>query len=246
MVQILIRNSEVFIVCAQIEQEIAELDEEEKQMFLEELGINQSGLTGCSRRFGAFGDGPGFYLFRSSSEITEQTEKFIAGSDDAVQTRLVDAQRLCGTRRRYYVVPLQCVSNGSDICSISSLLNLCANDKYFRIFFAGKSFYLLYIGIAVGQVDIAGLVRGASKGEGLGNQFLAHIREVDAIVHVVRCFDDSNVIHVNSVLFPTFGKPTIPNFITMNLPLFQNIFILTVSFIIGARGRRNCTCSTLF
>ena len=42
-------------------------------------------------------------------------------------------------------------------------------------------------------VDIAGLVRGASKGEGLGNQFLSHIREVDAIVHVVRCFEDSNV-----------------------------------------------------
>ncbi|MCD7750880.1 MAG: redox-regulated ATPase YchF [Lachnospiraceae bacterium] len=46
-------------------------------------------------------------------------------------------------------------------------------------------------------VDIAGLVKGASKGEGLGNQFLSHIREVDAIVHVVRCFEDSNVVHVD-------------------------------------------------
>ena len=46
-------------------------------------------------------------------------------------------------------------------------------------------------------VDIAGLVRGASKGEGLGNKFLSHIREVDAIVHVVRCFEDENVIHVD-------------------------------------------------
>ena len=45
-------------------------------------------------------------------------------------------------------------------------------------------------------VDIAGLVRGASKGEGLGNQFLAHIRETDAVVNVVRCFEDANVIHV--------------------------------------------------
>lgn len=45
-------------------------------------------------------------------------------------------------------------------------------------------------------VDIAGLVKGASKGEGLGNQFLANIREVDAIIHVVRCFEDANVIHV--------------------------------------------------
>ena len=46
-------------------------------------------------------------------------------------------------------------------------------------------------------VDIAGLVKGASKGEGLGNQFLGNIRETDAIVHVVRCFDDDNVIHVD-------------------------------------------------
>ena len=49
---------------------------------------------------------------------------------------------------------------------------------------------------AIEFVDIAGLVKGASKGEGLGNQFLANIREVDAIVHVVRCFEDSNIIHV--------------------------------------------------
>ena len=46
-------------------------------------------------------------------------------------------------------------------------------------------------------VDIAGLVKGASKGEGLGNKFLADIREVDAIVHVVRCFEDANIIHVD-------------------------------------------------
>ncbi|HEV3476650.1 MAG TPA: GTPase, partial [Rubrobacteraceae bacterium] len=45
-------------------------------------------------------------------------------------------------------------------------------------------------------VDIAGLVRGASRGEGLGNQFLAHIRECDAVAHVVRCFEDENVVHV--------------------------------------------------
>ena len=46
-------------------------------------------------------------------------------------------------------------------------------------------------------VDIAGLVKGASKGEGLGNKFLSHIRQVDVIVHVVRCFEDSNIIHVD-------------------------------------------------
>ena len=56
-------------------------------------------------------------------------------------------------------------------------------------------------------VDIAGLVAGASKGEGLGNQFLAHIRETDAIVNVVRCFDDDNVIHVACKIDPISAKP---------------------------------------
>ena len=51
-------------------------------------------------------------------------------------------------------------------------------------------------------VDIAGLVRGASKGEGLGNQFLANIRETDAILHVVRCFEDPNVVHVEHTIDP--------------------------------------------
>ena len=58
-------------------------------------------------------------------------------------------------------------------------------------------------------VDIAGLVRGASKGEGLGNQFLAHIREVDAIVHVVRCFEDSDVTHVENRIDPVADIDTI-------------------------------------
>ena len=58
-------------------------------------------------------------------------------------------------------------------------------------------------------VDIAGLVKGASKGEGLGNQFLANIREVDAIVHVVRCFDDSNVVHVEGSVDPKRDIETI-------------------------------------
>src|ERR1051326_8412634 len=51
-------------------------------------------------------------------------------------------------------------------------------------------------------VDIAGLVRGASQGEGLGNQFLSHIREVDAVVHVIRCFDDPDVVHVMGPVDP--------------------------------------------
>lgn len=58
-------------------------------------------------------------------------------------------------------------------------------------------------------VDIAGLIRGASKGEGLGNQFLANIREVNAIMHVVRCFDDGNVTHVDGGVNPVRDKETI-------------------------------------
>lgn len=57
--------------------------------------------------------------------------------------------------------------------------------------------------------DIAGLVRGASKGEGLGNKFLGHIREVEAIVHVVRCFDDPNVVHVDGKVDPVSDIETI-------------------------------------
>src|SRR6266508_5400069 len=55
---------------------------------------------------------------------------------------------------------------------------------------------------AVEFVDIAGLVKGASQGEGLGNQFLAHIREVDAVVHVIRCFEDPDVVHVMGPVDP--------------------------------------------
>ncbi|MBE6693751.1 MAG: redox-regulated ATPase YchF [Ruminococcaceae bacterium] len=58
-------------------------------------------------------------------------------------------------------------------------------------------------------VDIAGLVRGASQGEGLGNKFLSHIREVDAIVHVVRCFEDSNIVHVDGNINPLRDVDTI-------------------------------------
>jgi GTP-binding protein YchF len=58
-------------------------------------------------------------------------------------------------------------------------------------------------------VDIAGLVRGASKGEGLGNQFLSHIREVDAIIHVVRCFEDPDIIHVEGKIDPAGDIATI-------------------------------------
>ncbi|WP_304942561.1 GTPase, partial [Vallitalea guaymasensis] len=70
-------------------------------------------------------------------------------------------------------------------------------------------------------VDIAGLVKGASKGEGLGNKFLSNIREVDAIVHVVRCFEDTNVVHVDGSIDP------IRDIETINLELiFSDIEIL--------------------
>src|SRR5882672_247857 len=58
-------------------------------------------------------------------------------------------------------------------------------------------------------VDIAGLVRGASRGEGLGNKFLAHIREVDAIAHVLRCFEDGNITHVEGSIDPIRDAETV-------------------------------------
>ena len=58
-------------------------------------------------------------------------------------------------------------------------------------------------------VDIAGLVKGASKGEGLGNKFLANIRETDAIIHVLRCFENDNIVHVDGSVDPIRDKETI-------------------------------------
>jgi len=65
-------------------------------------------------------------------------------------------------------------------------------------------------------VDIAGLVRGASKGEGLGNKFLSHIREVDAIIHLVRCFDSEKITHVNSKISPSSDLETIKTEIVLS------------------------------
>ncbi len=83
-------------------------------------------------------------------------------------------------------------------------------------------------------VDIAGLVKGASKGEGLGNQFLANIREVDAIVHVVRCFEDPNVVHVDGSVNPLRDIETI------NLELlFSDLEILERRIAKTSKGARN-------
>ena len=87
---------------------------------------------------------------------------------------------------------------------------------------------------AIEFVDIAGLVKGASKGEGLGNQFLANIREVDAIVHVVRCFEDSNTVHVDGSIDPMRDVETI------NLELiFSDIEVLDRRIAKTARSARN-------
>ena len=83
-------------------------------------------------------------------------------------------------------------------------------------------------------VDIAGLVKGASKGEGLGNQFLSNIREVDAIVHVVRCFEDSNIVHVDGSIDPLRDIETI------NLELiFSDVEILERRIAKTSRGAKN-------
>lgn len=83
-------------------------------------------------------------------------------------------------------------------------------------------------------VDIAGLVKGASKGEGLGNQFLANIREVDAIIHVVRCFENTNIVHVDGSIDPLRDIETI------NLELiFSDVEILERRIAKTTRGARN-------
>ena len=87
---------------------------------------------------------------------------------------------------------------------------------------------------AIEFVDIAGLVKGASKGEGLGNQFLSNIREVDAIVHVVRCFENGNIVHVDGSIDPLRDIETI------NLELiFSDIEILERRISKVSRGARN-------
>src|SRR5574344_1329919 len=83
-------------------------------------------------------------------------------------------------------------------------------------------------------VDIAGLVKGASKGEGLGNQFLSNIREVDAIVHVVRCFEDGNIVHVDGSIDPFRDIETI------NLELiFSDIEIIERRIAKSSKGAKN-------
>lgn len=87
---------------------------------------------------------------------------------------------------------------------------------------------------AIEFVDIAGLVKGASKGEGLGNQFLSNIREVDAIIHVIRCFEDPNIVHVDGSVDPLRDIETI------NLELiFSDMEILERRYSKALKGAKN-------
>lgn len=81
------------------------------------------------------------------------------------------------------------------------------DDRLVHLAEISKSKKVLYAHMKF--IDIAGLVKGASKGEGLGNKFLANIREVDAIVHVVRCFDDDDIVHVTGAVDPIDDIETI-------------------------------------
>ena len=103
-----------------------------------------------------------------------------------------------------------------------------------RIRLLGEMYHSKKVTPAVVEfVDIAGLVKGASKGEGLGNQFLSNIREVDAIVHVVRCFEDENVVHVDGSVDPLRDIETI------NLELiFSDLEILERRIAKTSKGAR--------
>ena len=83
-------------------------------------------------------------------------------------------------------------------------------------------------------VDIAGLVKGASKGEGLGNKFLSHIREVDAIIHLVRCFESENIQHVNNKVDPVEDLETIKTEIALSdIETIQKKLEMNKKLIIG-------------
>ena len=87
-------------------------------------------------------------------------------------------------------------------CTIDPNIGLVPvpDERLNKLVFISKSKKKIHTTISF--VDIAGLVKGASKGEGLGNKFLSHIREVDAVIHLVRCFEDENITHVSNSIDP--------------------------------------------
>lgn len=96
------------------------------------------------------------------------------------------------------------------------------DDRLSKLSDLSKSQKIIYASMQF--IDIAGLVKGASKGEGLGNKFLANIREVDAIIHVVRCFEDPNIIHVSGKVDPIEDIETINlELILADLQMVENI-----------------------
>ncbi len=94
-------------------------------------------------------------------------------------------------------------------CTIEPNVGVVEVPDYRLQILADMEHPLKIIPATVEFVDIAGLVRGASKGEGLGNKFLSHIKNVDAIIHVVRCFEDENIIHVDNTIDPVRDAETI-------------------------------------
>ena len=102
-------------------------------------------------------------------------------------------------------------------------------------------------------VDIAGLVKGASKGEGLGNKFLANIRETDAIIHVLRCFDDDNVTHVDGSVNPVRDKEIIDYELQLKFVvndffvadgIYASVYVCHIVVIEATEYVDNCVCFT--
>ncbi|MDR0596640.1 MAG: 50S ribosome-binding GTPase, partial [Clostridiales Family XIII bacterium] len=105
-------------------------------------------------------------------------------------------------------------------------------DALHRMYDSKKTIYT-----TIEFYDIAGLVKGASKGEGLGNKFLGHIREVAAVVHVVRCFDDTNVVHVNGAPDPASDIETINlELVFSDLELLERRIERTAKALKGDKG----------
>lgn len=121
----------------------------------------------------------------------------------------------CGTSERRKVYPFNCLSNAKaqsanfPFCTIEPNVGVITVPDERLNKLAEIEHPQRVIPTTVEIVDIAGLVKGASKGEGLGNKFLANIRETDAILHVLRCFDDDNIVHVDGRVDPVRDKEII-------------------------------------
>ena len=120
-------------------------------------------------------------------------EALLTGESDEIEKER-GAELMSGS----FVVSGSCYARLTHVGADSYAAQLTAKAKPKKTIYASVDF-----------IDIAGLVRGASKGEGLGNQFLANIRETDAILHVLRCFDDGNIVHVDGSVDPVRDKEVV-------------------------------------